>query len=347
MSDRPRLLTAESSVRHLLGDGPRPPAVAGKSRAEWERWQRETRERLRICLGLQADLELAGTAPVAPNLEVGPPEEVEGCVRRRLLFDPDPFSTVTAWLLEPAGLVRSSGRRPGILAAHGHGKGKDVLVGIGEEEYQHRIAMRLCQEGYVVIAPDWRGFGERKDREEWVRHGRDACNVGYLAMGYWGYHLLGLHVHDAKVCLDLLQEHPHVDPARLGMIGCSFGGTMTANVAALDERVKAAVSCCYLSTLFSALAEQNGNTCGAQYSPGLLAYGDLPEVHGLAAPRALMAQIGKRDTCFLYPDALKAAEHLQAIYAAAGCPEQCEIHDFDGVHEIDVAAARYFFRRKL
>jgi hypothetical protein len=347
MSTRPRLLTAESSVRHLLGEGPRLPAIAGKSRADWERWQRETRGRLRDYLGLQADLELAATARAELNLEVGPPEEVEGCVRRHLLFDPDPFSTVSAWLLEPADLEHNSARRPGILAAHGHGKGKDVLVGIGEEEYQHRIALRLCQEGCVVIAPDWRGFGERKDREEWVRRGRDACNVGYLAMGYWGYHLLGLQVHDAKVCLDLLQQHPHVDPARLGMIGCSFGGTMTANVAAVDERVKAAVSCCYLSTLFSALAEQNGNTCGAQYSPGLLSYGDIPEVHGLAAPRALMAQIGRRDTCFLYPDALKAAEYLQAIYAAADCPEQCEIHDFDGVHEIDVVAALEFFRRRL
>src|SRR3954454_23311894 len=100
MSNRPRLLTAESSVRHLLGQGPRPPTITGKSRAEWERWQGETRERLRTCLGLQADLELPGTERVEPNLEVGPPEEVEGCVRRHLLFDPDPFSTVAAWLLE-------------------------------------------------------------------------------------------------------------------------------------------------------------------------------------------------------------------------------------------------------
>ena len=79
----------------------------------------------------------------------------------------------------------------------------------------------------------------------------------------------------------------------------------------------------------------------------LLTYGDIPEVHGLIAPRALMAQIGQRDTCFLYPDAARAAEHLTAIYQAAGCPEQLEIHDFDGVHEIDVEAALDFFRRRL
>jgi pimeloyl-ACP methyl ester carboxylesterase len=272
---------------------------------------------------------------------------VEGCIRRHVLFDPDPFSTVAAWLLEPGDLERDPTPRPAVLAAHGHGPGKDVLAGIGEEEYQHRIALRLCQEGYVVLAPDWRGFGERREREEWVRPKRDPCNVSYMALGYWGYQLLGLQIHDAKVCLDLLQEHPHVNPERVGMIGCSFGGTMTAYVAALDERVKAAVSCCYLSTVGSALTETNVNTCGAQYSHGLLAYGDIPEVHGLVAPRALMAQIGRQDTCFLYPDAAKAAEHLQAIYAAAGCPDQLEIHDFDGVHEIDVPVALSFFRRRL
>ena len=110
-------------------------------------------------------------------------------------------------------------------------------------------------------------------------------------------------VHDAKVCLDILQEHPYADPERLAMIGCSFGGTMTANVSALDTRVKAAASCCYLSTLWSALTEQNGNTCGAQYSPGLLTDGDIPAVLGLIAPRPQMVQIARGDDCFLYQDA--------------------------------------------
>src|SRR5687767_59021 len=106
MSNRPRLLTAESSVRHLLRGGPQPPVITGKGRAEWERWQRETRERLRGWLGLTEELELAAgsgveATPGERNVEWGEPEEVEGCVRRRVLFDPDPFSTVAAWVLEP------------------------------------------------------------------------------------------------------------------------------------------------------------------------------------------------------------------------------------------------------
>ncbi len=349
MADRPRLLSTESSVRFLLGDGPKPPSLADGGQADWERWRSQFGGALRQRLGpfpAKGDL----------RLEYGPAETVEGCVRRHVLFDPDPFSTVAAWLLEPADGDKTRSARPGILYAHGHGNGKDSGVGLGpgdshhgagHEDYQHRMALRLCQQGYVVLAPDWRGFGERKDREEWVRRGRDGCNVGYLAIGYFGYQMLGLNVHDAQICLDLLEAHSRVDPTRLGMIGCSFGGTMTSYTAALDERVRAAVPVCYLSTLFSALTEQNGNTCGAQYSPGLLTDGDIPSVLGLIAPRPQMVQIGRRDLCFLYPDAALAAEYLTAIYQAAGAREALEIHVFDGEHEIDVEPALDFFRRRL
>jgi dienelactone hydrolase len=166
-------------------------------------------------------------------------------------------------------------------------------------------------------------------------------------MGYFGYQMLGLNIHDAQVCLDLLEQHPHVDPQRLGMIGCSFGGTMTTYTAALDDRVRASVPVCYLSTLFSALTEQNGNTCGAQYSPGLLTDGDIPAVLGLIAPRPQMVQIARRDDCFLYADAALAAEHLEAIYETAGAREALELHVFDGVHEIDVEPALAYFDRRL
>jgi dienelactone hydrolase len=340
MPDRPRLLTTGSSVRHLLGVGPRAPSLAGGSKADWARWRRQFGDALRQRLGPFPEKgEL--------RLELGPPEEIDGCIRRHVLFDPDPFSSVAAWLLEPAGLTQNSERRPAILYAHGHGPGKDPAAGVGEEDYQHCMALRLCRQGYVVLAPDWRGFGERRDRPEWVRNGRDGCNVGYMAMGYFGYQMLGLSVHDAQVCLDILQEHPNVDPERLGMIGCSFGGTMTSYTAALDERVRVSIPVCYLSTLFSALTEQNANTCGIQYSPGLLTDGDIPEVLGLIAPRRQMVQIATGDQCFLYPDAAIAAEHLAAIYTAAEAREALTIHIFDGGHEIDVGPALEFFRREL
>jgi cephalosporin-C deacetylase-like acetyl esterase len=115
-------------------------------------------------------------------------------------------------------------------------------------------AVELTKQGFVTIAPDWRGFGERTDRDEWVRRpSRDGCNVAYLALGYFGYQLLHLDICDAQKCLDYLQSRPEVDGERLGCMGCSFGGTMTTYVSALDERIKASVIVCYLSTITDAL----------------------------------------------------------------------------------------------
>ena len=54
MPERPRLLTTESSVRYLLGEGPKPPALAGGSKADWERWRRQFGEALRRRLGQAA-----------------------------------------------------------------------------------------------------------------------------------------------------------------------------------------------------------------------------------------------------------------------------------------------------
>ena len=60
-----------------------------------------------------------------------------------------------------------------------------------------------------------------------------------------------------------------------------------------------------------------------------------------------MVQIARGDDCFRYPDAALAAEHLAAIYEAAGARDTLELHVFVGVHEIDVEPALAFFERTL
>lgn len=43
--------------------------------------------------------------------------------------------------------------------------------------------------------------------------------------------------------IDQLTSHPRVDPARLGMVGVSFGGYWSARIAATDPRLRCAVAC--------------------------------------------------------------------------------------------------------
>ena len=337
---RKRFYTARDAVADMLKDPPMALHFKGRSVEDWRLWRRKFRRALASELGPLPE-------PVDLRPEVLAEDDLGDVVRRKVVFDADPWSSVPAYLVLPKDLP-SDGRRPAVLCAHGHGVGKDALVGVTEEEYQHQVALRLAREGFVTLSPDWRSFGERKDVDEWVRRpSRDGCNVAYLAHGYFGYQLLGLNIHDARVCLDYLQSLPQVIGSRLGMIGCSFGGTMTSYVAALDRRVKAAVPVCYLSTVRNALTVKNGNTCGSQFAFGLLKHGEISDVFGLIAPRPCMVQIGEKDQCFLLEDALAAAEHLRSVYRAANVEDKLSVHVFPGVHEIDLEPAVEFFKQNL
>ena len=53
---------------------------------------------------------------------------------------------------------------------------------------------------------------------------------------------------DAVRSLDYLDTRADVDPARIGAVGCSGGGALTAFIGGLDPRIKAAVPACYPSS---------------------------------------------------------------------------------------------------
>ncbi len=321
----------------------------GKTINEYKAWRKKFKSRL---------LELLGKTPerVPLNPEVVESVDMGTYVREKVVYDSEKYVSVPAYVLVPKDI--GSEKRPGILAAHGHGRGKVDVCGVtqSQEEYNQRIAplnydyaVQFVKRGYVVIAPDWRGFGERASPAEWVRPNRDPCNVNYMACGYLGYNLLNLQIWDGMRTLDYLQSRKEVDGNRIGCAGLSFGGTMTTYLAALDERVKVACISGYLSTIRGDAMGMRGkgNFCGSQFMPGLLTIGDIPDVAGLIAPKPLMIEMGEKDTCFIIEDAKNAYSHLERIYAAAGASKylDCDIHP--GGHAWSGAKAFDWFKRWL
>ncbi len=265
-------------------------------------------------------------------------------VREKVILQTERFMWMPAWVLIPkqSPLRGKNGKLPAVLAAHGHGSGKDPVVGEthGDEkraremqqlnyDYGRQAALR----GYAVICPDWRVFGERAERAKWVRSYRDRCNVAGLAVEYFGVHLLGLDIWDGMRALDYLQRRPEVDPKRIGCLGLSFGGTMTTYLTALDRRIKVACISGYVSTLGNALGPRNANFCGSQAMPGLLKYGDIPDVVLLAAPRPLCIEIGLQENCFQASDMLQAARYVRRGYRALGAGDRLIVDAFRGQHQ--------------
>lgn len=308
----------------------------GETVADYHAWRSRFADAHRRCLGPWPE-------PADPEIEVAAEEDLGDHVRLKLYFHSSPGVTVPAYLLIPKGIAQGT-RRPGILAAHGHGNGKDDAVGLdqGKDEratlirsLNYDYGLQAVRRGYVVIAPDWIPFGERRPPAEWTRPNRDPCNVVSMAWEYYGYTLLAQNVWDGMRALDVLAARPEVDADRLAVLGLSYGGTMTTHLAINDPRVKVAVISGYLSTVKgdAITMRGKGNFCGAQYVPGLLRYGDIPEMAGLIAPKPLLIEAGTRDDCFVIEDVRAAYGRLARIYAAAGASDRLAYDEHPGQHE--------------
>ena len=322
-------------------------SFSGNSRDDWSQWRGIFAVEMKKLLGPEPKR-------VPLDVEVIYRKDCGEHYREKIIYNTEAWSSQTAFVLIPKNWVTVR-NLPAVLAAHGHNEmGKNALVGLDLDENEwsdchNAFALKFVKAGFVVIAPDWRGFGERSSPEDWVvMPHRDPCDANYEAEGYRGFHLLNLDVMDGMRTIDYLISRPEVDADRIGCAGLSFGGTMTTYLAAFDERIKVACISGYLSTLAEAMNEHDcGNFCGSQYMPGLYTIGDIPDVAGLIAPRPLIIEMGEKDVGFIISDQLKAYDHLSAIYNAAGASENLQKDHFPGAHEFNGKDSIEFFSKFL
>jgi dienelactone hydrolase len=241
-------------------------------------------------------------------------------------LDLNGLETVPAHLARPAKLP---GRAPAVLFNHSHGGGYDIgkrelLEGrsyLQPEPY----AKALTARGYVVLCIDHWVFGERSHTSE-----LDT----FKAMLWQGRVLWGMMVYDSLRALDWLVARPDVDPARVGTLGMSMGSSMAQWVAALDERVRAAVDICCLTEYHTLLAQKGLSRHGIYYYvPGLLKHFTAADINALIAPRAHLAIAGLKDKLAPVEGLDVIDRELQRVYAEAGHPERWKILRYDVGHQ--------------
>jgi dienelactone hydrolase len=254
---------------------------------------------------------------------------------------------VPAFLLVPH---ERTARGPAVLAQHGHGPGKSEVCGLDDEESRAAVAEhhgdyghKLAERGYVVLAPDLRCFGERLD---WNPPDKYACDLNLVHAYAAGENPLAQNLWDLGRALDVLEQHPLVDPARIGMVGLSYGATMTLFLTALDDRVRAAVVSGYFNTWRDA-HRMPWNLCGSQVLPGMLTDIEHVALGALVAPRALLVETGTDDPIFPLAGARAEMERLRIVYAALDAPERVEHDVFPGGHRWHGERALPFLARAL
>ena len=89
-----------------------------------------------------------------------------------------------------------------------------------------------------------------------------------------------------------------VDPSRLGMAGCSGGGTQTSYLSSFDERVAASSTACYASDLAVDFTWE-GSADGEQRWPGALPlHLNKADLFVARAPKATHLCLTTNDGCF-------------------------------------------------
>jgi hypothetical protein len=283
-------------------NGLRKMKFSAKNLAEAQLWQKQAKQKL-------FEIMMGGGKPDNPplNPELIKVEEVpdENYHLEEMMIESLPDRKVHAWVAMQKDIPQNG--CPVILGLHGHG-GKGEWVVKGDDGYWFGKA--LAQKGYIVISLDIASHDLQ--HKEWT--------------------LMGQRTWDAMTCLDYICTRPEVDKNRIGTAGVSLGGETVMYVAALDERIKVAVSAGWLTTT----ENMKDGHCKCWNYRGLEDNFDFSDIFACFAPRYLVTEIGIQEKApdgFPVSIAEVAFKEIQEAYRVFGAEDKCLLDIHDGGHE--------------
>jgi lysophospholipase L1-like esterase len=239
-----------------------------------------------------------GNLPPRPSplrAQVVTREARRGYVLEKVAIDNGVDGEISALLLLPPKRPEPA---PAILWLHSSTPDKTQIIIPHTNGGAEPLGEVLVRAGYVVFAPDayWHGDRVGTGPAGAAETGR-AEQDSLFKLNLWlGRTLWGMFVRDDQIALDYLCSRPEVDRSRIGATGMSMGSTRAWWLAALDERVAAAVGVACLTRYQNLIAHGGLRQHGVYYFvDGLLRHFDTEGVVALIAPRPFLALTGELD----------------------------------------------------
>lgn len=302
-----------------------------KTLDDWKARREELMQQLREMLSLDPWPE---KTPL--NAVITGKVEHEEFTVENLHFQSRPGLYVTANLYVPKGL---EGPVPAVLYVCGHGRVKIDGVSYGNKtHYQHHGAW-LARHGYVCLIIDTLQLGEI----EGIHHGTHR-----EGMWWWncrGYTSAGVEAWNCIRALDYLETRSEVDAEKMGVTGRSGGGAYSWWIAALDERIKAAVPVAGIVDLESHVVDGcvEGH-CDCMFMLNTYRW-DYPMVATMVAPRALLLTNTDKDGIFPLEGVIRTHRQVREIYRLYDADKNFALQISEGPHkdtpELQVAAFRW------
>ncbi|MEN8229653.1 MAG: acetylxylan esterase [Bacteroidota bacterium] len=309
------------------------------TKADWEKRQERIRKTLAEAIGTFPD-----KTPLNARI-MGVSEKEEYRVEK-VIFESRPEFYVTAALYIPKEL---KGKAPAIIHTIGHSQ-----AAFRRDLYQ-RSAINFVEKGFVVLTFDPLGQGERvqyfspePDKSviggtvtEHVYAGVQTIMLGKTLANYF--------VWDGIRAVDYLLTREEVDSERIGITGLSGGGTQSAMIAAMDERIIATAPSCYLTSM-RRLMESIGPQDAEQNLYHGIANGiDHADFLEVRIPKPALMVNTTRDF-FSIQGAMETAQEVKNAYGAFGADENFGRVEDDTAHamtSMNREARHAFFQKHL
>ena len=246
----------------------------------------------------------------------------------KIVFESQPRFVVTGNLYVPK---TGTAPYPAILYPLGH-----ELGGKSHSTWQQMLGS-LARRGYVAFAWDPLGQEEREQffDVDWNDSKFFSSTVEHTELGAQcmlvGDALARYTIWDGIRALDYLLSRPEVDASRIGVTGNSGGGTHTAYLAVLDDRIKVAAPSCYITSwrvLIDALGPQDAEQVFPSWLKNEM---DFPDFLYSFAPKPFLILSAIRDF-FPIGGARETFAEAHGVYQKLGVEDRLQKFEADDGH---------------
>ena len=322
---------APNSLYHHLADqayillAQRAEAISKiKSVSDWQQRQRYIHETLLEIVG-----PFPGKTPLNPKITRTINKETYRV--EHIVYESQPGFYVTSSMFVPAGIKKNS-KAPVVIYCSGHSE-----EGYRYANYQQAI-LNLVNKGFIVFAFDPVGQGERLEYID-PKTGKSVFDGPTKEHSYpgsqmfiTGSSLARYMIWDGIRAVDYLLTRKEVDPARIGITGRSGGGTQSAFIAAMDDRIYAAAPECFITNL-TRLIQTIGSQDAEQNLYHEIARGiDQADLLLVRAPKPALMITTTRDF-FSIQGAMETEKEVSDIYTAYGKTDNFGRAEDDAPHE--------------
>ena len=208
------------------------PKLAFDENKDFLVWKEQVKEKLTELLGLDVIAQNACEL----NMQIVSTEQKEGYTQIRFEFESEVGSFVPCYLLIPD---TGKEKYPVAITLQGHNKmGVHSSIGnpisVDETTYDYDLgrgmfAVQAVKQGYIALAIDQRGMGERRARNLFDRrvslNPDGGCYYEATTALVLGRTLIGERCWDISRAIDLLSNFPQCDLKKIAITGNSGGGT--------------------------------------------------------------------------------------------------------------------------